>query len=64
MFLSALKRNLPLFVYEFLKLKINLRDIFFRKSDVRKGYQYKTLIQELYTVESVVDNSNLDSTFK
>jgi len=55
MFLDALTKNLPLFVYEFLKLKINLRDIFFRKGEARKGSQYKILIEKLYTIDAVVN---------
>lgn len=55
MFLLALQKNLPLFVYEFLKLKIDYREIFFRKSDSQNGLQYGFFIEELYTPEAVVD---------
>ncbi|CAF4129196.1 unnamed protein product, partial [Rotaria sordida] len=49
LFKEALKQNLPIFVYEFLRLKIKPADIFFQKDlDSQNKSKYANFIRELY----------------
>jgi hypothetical protein len=56
-FQSALLKNLPKFVYEFLELNIDLCDIFLPKNnDALGGSQYDLFIQIMYNKEIVVED--------
>jgi hypothetical protein len=56
-FQSALLKSLPTFVYEFLKLNIDLCDLFLPKNDrTLEKSQYKLFIQTMYTDDIVVED--------
>ncbi|CAF4870469.1 unnamed protein product [Rotaria sp. Silwood1] len=56
-FLYALTKNLPTFVYEFLKLGIDPSEIFFPNNEFHNGsYRYQTFIKSLYNGKEVMNN--------